>query len=262
MDVHQATIKANLRRTGVKGKKDLNEVRVFGTMTRDIVALGDWLKEAGCTIIAMESTGVFWKPIFNILGADFKVILVNARHIKALPGDKTDNKDARRIGELLQHDLLKGSFIPPQPIRELRDLTRQRRRLIQEKSSVVNRIHKVLQDANVKLTTVVTDIMGKSGLEMIERLIKGETDVAQIAECACGRMKSKKEQLEYALEGRVNPHHRFMLSKALKQIRFNEEMIEEFNQRIDEHIKAQGEDFAALIPLQTTMKGVEKRSAE
>lgn len=191
MDVHQATIKANLRRIDLKGQEDLNEVRVFGTMTRDILALGDWLKEAGCTVIAMESTGVFWKPIFNILGTEFKVILANARHVKALPGDKTDHKDARRIGELLQHNLLKASFIPPQPIRELRDLTRQRRRLIQDKSRVVNRIHKVLQDANIKLTTVVSDIMGKSGMEMIDRLINGETNTVQIAECARGRRENE-----------------------------------------------------------------------
>lgn len=262
MDVHQATITANLRRTGVKGQKDLNEVRVFGTMTRDILALGDWLKEAGCTIIAMESTGVFWKPIFNILGADFKVILANARHVKAIPGKKTDNKDARRIGELLQHDLLKGSFIPPQPIRELRDLTRQRRRLIQNKSRVVNRIHKVLQDANIKLTTVISDIMGKSGMEMIDRLINGETNEVQIAECARGRMKSKKEQIAYALEGKVTPHHRFMLTQQREEIRFLDGMINKFDQQVDEHIQAQGENFAQLIPLLTTMKGVDKRSAE
>lgn len=262
MDVHQATVKVNLRRNGVKGKKDLNEVRTYGTMTSDLLALGDWLKEAGCTIIAMESTGVFWKPIFNVLGSDFEIILVNARHIKALPGKKTDNRDARRIAELLQHDLLKGSFIPPQPIRELRDLTRQRRVLIQQKTSVINRIHKILQDANVKLTSVVADIMGKSGQEMIKMIVNGEKDAAKIAECARGRMKSKKEQLVYALEGRVTSHHRFMLTQYLEQIRFLEGMIETFNKQIDEHIKAQGEDFAGLIPLLTTMSGVDKRSAE
>lgn len=262
MDVHEASITANLRRTGVKGKKDLDEVRTFGTMTRDLLALADWLKEAGCKIIGMESTGVFWKPIFNVLGSDFKVILANARHVKAIPGDKTDHKDARWITELLQHGLLKASFIPPQPIRELRDLTRHRRRLIQDKSRVVNRIHKVLQDANIKLTTVISDIMGKSGLDMIDRLINGEADVVQIAECARGRMKVKKEQLRYALEGKVTSHHRFMLTQQREEIRFFDKMIEKFDQRIDEHIKAQGEEFVELISLQATVPGVDKRAAE
>lgn len=262
MDVHRSIIKANLRRNGVKGKKNLDEVRVFGTMTRDLLTLGDWLKEAGCTIIAMESTGVFWKPIFNVLGSDFEIILVNARHYRAVPGHKTDAKDCRWLAQLLQHGLLKGSFIPPQPIRELRDLTRQRRRLIQERSSVVNRIHKILQDANIKLSSVITDIMGKSGLEMLEQLVKGETDAAKIAECARGKMKSKKGQLVYALEGKFTPHHRFMITQHMKQIRFLEEMIEEFDKQVDEHINAQGEDFSGLIPILITKPGVEKRSAE
>jgi transposase len=231
-------------------------------MTRDLLALGDWLKEAGCTHIAMESTGVFWKPVFNVLGTDFEVVLVNARHYKAVPGHKTDVEDCRWIGDLLQHGLLKASFVPPQSIRELRDLTRQRRKLVEEKTRVVNRIHKILQDANIKLTSVISDIMGKSGLEMIERLSQGETDAGQIANSARGRMKSKKELIEYALEGKVTAHHRFMLAHHMKQIRFLEEMIEDISIEIDAHFKAQGEDFLALIPLLTTITGVEKRSAE
>lgn len=262
MDVHRSVIKANLRRTGVKGHPDLDEVRKFGTMTRDLLALGDWLKEAGCTHVAMESTGVFWKPVFNVLGSDFDIILVNARHYKSVPGHKTDARDCRWIGELLQHGLLKASFIPPQPIRELRDLTRHRRRLVQEKSSVVNRIHKTLQDANVKLSSVITDIMGKSGQEMLVQLIQGEVDAAKIAECARGRMKSKKEELVFALEGKVTAHHRFMFSKHLKQIRFLEELIEEFDQQVEAHVKSQGEDFFTLIPLLATIPGVDTRTAE
>lgn len=262
MDIHRSIIKANLRRTGVEGKPDLNEVRKFGTMTGDLLELADWLKDAGCTHVAMESTGVFWKPVFNILGADFEVILVNARHYRSVPGHKTDARDCRWIGELLQHGLLKASFIPPQPIRELRDLTRHRRRLIQEKSSVVNRIHKILQDANVKLSSVITDIMGKSGKEMLEKIIAGEIDAAKIAECAHGKMKAKKDDLVRALESKVTVHHRFMLSKHLKQIHFLEEMIEEFNQQIDAHVKAQGEDFLALIPLLTTIPGVDTCTAK
>jgi transposase len=162
MDVHRSFIKANLRKKGGKGENDVDEVRKFGTMTRDLLALGDWLKEAGCTHIAIESSGVFWKPVFNVLDSDFEIILVNAHHYRAVPGHKTDARDCRWLGELLQHGLLKASFIPPQPIRELRDLTRHRRSLVQEKSSVVNRIHKVLQDANIKLSSVITNIMDKS----------------------------------------------------------------------------------------------------
>lgn len=262
MDVHRSVIKANLRRTGVTGKPDLDEVRKFGTMTADLLLLGDWLKESGCTHVAMESTGVFWKPVFNILGIDFEIILVNARHYRSVPGHKTDAKDCRWIGELLQHGLLKGSFIPPQPIRELRDLTRQRRRLVQEKSSVVNRIHKILQDANVKLSSVITDIMGKSGQEMLQQIIQGQTDATKIAECARGKMKSKKKELVRALESNVTAHHRFMLSEHFKQIHFLDDMIEEFNQQIETHVKSQGEDFLALIPLLTTIPGVDTRTAE
>jgi transposase len=261
MDVHRSVIKANLRRTRVKGKPDLDEVRKFGTMTGDLLLLGDWLKEAGCTHVAMESTGVFWKPVFNVLGSDFEIILVNARHYRSVPGHKTDAKDCRWIGELLQHGLLKASFIPPQPIRELRDLTRHRRRLVQDKSSVVNRIHKILQDANVKLSSVITDIMGKSGQEMLKQIIQGERDGAKIAECARGKMKSKKEALVRALESNVTSHHRFMLSEHFKQIRFLEEMIEEFNQQIETHVKSQGEDFFNLILLLITIPGVDKHSA-
>lgn len=262
IDVHRSIIKANLRRVGVKGKNNLNEVRKFGTMTRDLLALADWLKEAGCTHIAIESTGVFWKPVFNILDAYFEVILVNARHYRGVPGHKTDAKDCCWLGELLQHGLLKASFIPPQPIRELRDLTRQRRKLIEDKSSVINRIHKVLQDANIKLSSVITDIMGKSGVDMLERLIKGETDAVEIAECARGKMKAKKEQLVYALEGRVTENNRFLLSQHFKQIKFLEEMIEEFDKQIDKHIKAQGEDFCQLVEIVTTLRGTDRRSTE
>jgi transposase len=253
---------ANLRRHGIKGKKNLNEVRRFGTMTRDLLELGDWLREAGCTHIAIESTGVFWKPIFNVLGSEFKIILVNARHYKSLPGRKTDAKDCQWLCELLQHGLLKASFIPPQPIRQLRDLTRQRRQLVGEKTSVVNRIHKVYQDANIKLSSVISDIMGKSGQDMLKLIIQGETDVEKLAQCARGKMKAKKEELALALEGRITPHHRFMLSQHLKQLRFLDELIEEFDRQIDEQIKAGGEDFFALIPLLATIPGVDDRSAQ
>lgn len=265
IDVHRSTLKANLRRTGLKGKKDLDEVRKFGTMTHELVALADWLKEAGCTHIAVESTGVFWKPLFNVLDDDFEIILVNARHYRGIPGHKTDAKDCRWLGELLQHGLLKASFIPPQHIRDLRDLTRQRRKLIQEKSSVVNRIHKVLQDANIKLSSVISNIMGTSGQEMLRLLIKGETDVEKLAECARGRMKTKRTELAEALLGFITPHHCFMLSQHFKQIDFLEDLISDFNHKIRNHVhghNAKGENFSELIKILETIPGIDRRSAE
>lgn len=262
MDVHRSTLKANLRRSGVKDRPDMDEIREFGTTTGELLRLSDWLKQEGCTHIAMESTGVFWKPIFNILGSDFEVILVNARHYRGIPGHKTDAKDCRWLGELLEHGLLKASFIPPQPIRELRDLTRHRRRLVEEKTSVVNRVHKVLQDANVKLSSVITNIMGKSGKAMLKKMIEGETDAEVLAQLAHGKMKEKKEQLIQALTSNVTEHHRFMLTILLKQIDFLDQLIEEFNQQIDTHIQAQGNDFFELIPLLETIPGVDRRVAQ
>ena len=262
IDVHRSFLSANLRRYGEKGKKSLNEVRTFGTMTHELLSLKDWLKEAGCTHISIESTGVFWKPIFNILGNEFKVILVNSRHVKALPGRKTDVKDCQWLCELLQHGLLKASFIPPEHIRQLRDLTRQRKQLIRAKASMVNRVHKVLQDANIKLSSVITDIMGKSGQEMLNLIIQGETDVDKLVECARGRMRIKKKEISLALEGRLTKHHRFMLSHHMKQISFQEELIEEFNQQINEHIKSIGDDFFKLIALLQTIPGIDKKASE
>ena len=262
IDVHCSFLSANLRRYGVKGKKNLDEVRTFRTLTRELLSFKDWLKEAGCTHISIESTGVFWKPIFNILGNEFEVILVNARHVKALPGRKTDVKDCQWLCELLQHGLLKASFIPPEYIRQLRDLTRQRRQLIRGKTSMINRVHKVLQDANIKLSSVISNIMGKSGLDMLNMIVGGETDVAKIVECARGRMKQKKKEVALALEGRFTDHHKFMLSRHMKQISFQDELIEEFDRKIIDHIKSTGDDFFELIALLQTIPGVDKKASE
>jgi transposase len=182
-------------------------------MTHELLRLSDWLKEAGCTHMAMESTGVYWKPVFNILETDFEVILVNARHIKNVPGRKTDIKDCQWIAQLLQHGLLSGSFIPPKPIRELRDLTPQRRKLIDERSSVVQRVQKVLEDANIKLASVATDIMGKSGWDILSAIVSGESDPNKLTILARGKLKSKKEQLVASLQGNITEHHRFLLKQ-------------------------------------------------
>jgi len=171
-------------------------------MTRDLLALSDWLTSEGVTHVAMESTGVFWKPIYNILEGQLEILLVNARHIKNVPGRKTDVRDCEWIAQLLQCGLLQGSFIPPKPQRELRDLTRMRTQLTRELSAVANRMHKVLEDTNVKLGLVATDILGVSGRKMIAALIDGETDTARMAELACGRLREKIPQLEQALLGK------------------------------------------------------------
>ena len=258
IDVHKESVTANLLRKGVDDKPDLNEVRSFSTMTHELLKLCEWLERAGCTHVAMESTGVYWKPIFNILEADFEVILVNAKHIKNVPGRKTDVKDCQWIAQLLQHGLLQASFIPPLEIRQLRDLTRERKNLIQDRSSVVNRVQKVLEDANIKLSSVATDIMGKSGWDMLLAIIEGEEDPEKLAALARGRLKAKKEELLYSLEGRLTDHHRFLLREYMRQIQGLGEMIERFDAKIEEHMKP----FFQYIPLLDTIPGINQRAAE
>jgi transposase len=182
-------------------------------MTQDIMVLADWLSQEEVTHVAMESTGVYWKPIYNILEGRFNILLVNARHIKNVPGRKTDVKDCQWIAHLLQSGLLKGSFIPDRTQRELRDLTRHRTKLVDQRASVVNRVHKVLEDANIKLGAVATDVMGKSGKDMIRALIEGEKDSAEMADLARRQLRGKIPQLRLALEGHVTDHHRFMLGQ-------------------------------------------------
>jgi transposase len=212
LDVHKKSIQACVRRIGKDGKVQ-HEVRPFGTMTQDIMVLADWLSQEEVTHVAMESTGVYWKPIYNILEGRFNILLVNARHIKNVPGRKTDVKDCQWIAHLLQSGLLKGSFIPDRTQRELRDLTRHRTKLVDQRASVVNRVHKVLEDANIKLGAVATDVMGKSGKDMIRALIEGEKDSAEMADLARRQLRGKIPQLRLALEGHVTDHHRFMLGQ-------------------------------------------------
>ena len=217
LDVHKKTVVA-CRIVSEEGQAEQVEVRTFGTMTPDLLALRDWLAEAKVTHVAMESTGVYWKPVFNILEADFEVMVVNAKHIKFVPGRKTDVKDAQWIAELLQHGLLKGSFIPEAPQRDLRELVRYRTHLIQERTREVNRVHKVLEDANLKLSSVASDIMGVSGRAMLAALIAGKDDPSALAELAKGRMRNKIEELEQALTGRIKASHRLLLRLHLEHI--------------------------------------------
>src|SRR5215210_7064955 len=207
-------------------------------MTQDLLALADWLITQGVTHVAMESTGEYWKPIYNLLEASFIVLVVNAQHIKTVPGRKTDVKDAEWIADLLRHGLLKGSFIPPLPQRDLRDLTRQRTNLVQDRARVVNQLQKVLEWANLKLTCVVTDIMGVSARAMLVAIIGGEEDQGVLAELAKGRLRAKQADLERALAGHVRDHHRFMLAQHLLHIDFLEEQIAQFDAQIAAYIQA------------------------
>jgi transposase len=186
------------------------ELREFGATTVELLALADWLGERGVTQVAMESAGVYWKPVYNLLeGYDINLLLVNVRHMKAVPGRKTDVKDAEWIADLLKHGLLRGSLVPDKPHRELRELTRYRRRLIQQHAQAENRIHKVLEGANIKLASIVSDVLGVSGRAMLEALVRGEQDPGVLASMAKGRLKSKRAELEQALQGVIAEHQRF-----------------------------------------------------
>jgi transposase len=225
LDVHKKTVKVCLLIRTSDGQLH-KEFRTYFTTTEELLQLGDWLKEQGCTHVAFEATGVYWKPVFNLLEGSFELLVVNAQHIKAVPGRKTDVKDAEWIADLLAHGLLKGSFIPSGPQRELRDLTRYRVRLTEEKAREVNRVQKTLEDTNLKLGDVVSDIMGKASRLILQAIADGETDPGRLAALAVGRVRAPQEQLEAALRGHVTDHHRFLLSEHLTQIRHLEQAIE------------------------------------
>jgi transposase len=231
LDIHKKTVVVCIITPTASGKPH-KEIRTFGTMTQELLTLVDWLATKGVTHVAMESTGEFWKPVYNLLEGSFTLLVVNAQHIKTVPGRKTDVKDAEWIADLLRHGLLKASFIPPLPQRDLRDLTRQRTNLVQERVRVVNQLQKVLEWANLKLSAVVTDVLGVSARAMLETIIDGETDQAVLAELARGRLRAKQEELERALDGRIREHHRFMLAQHLIHIDFLEEQLASFDAQI------------------------------
>lgn len=236
IDVHSKLIVVCVLRLLGNGQLE-NIKREFRTMTRDLLALGDWLEQLGVTHVAMESTGVFWKPVYNLLEGRFRVILANARHIKQVPGRKTDVKDSEWIAQLLMHGLINPSFVGERPLRELRDLTRHRSQLVSEKTREANRIHKVLEDANIKLGTVASDILGVSGREMIRSIIKGQQNPEQLAELARRKLRAKIPELRLALEGRVSDHHRFLLKMHLEHVEYLEQQIEQLTERIESHLK-------------------------
>lgn len=256
LDVHKKTVSVCVSVCEAGGAKQ-QQMRVFGTFTRDLLALADWLKEHGVTHVAMEATGVYWRPVWAVLEGQFQQMLVNPQHIKAVPGRKTDAKDCEWIADLLQHGLLKGSFVPPTPIQDLRDLTRYRAELRQSQNRVANRIQKFLEQANLKLSSVASNTLGVSGRRMLEALIAGQEDPEQLAKLARGKLKSKIPQLEQALEGRVRDHHRFLLAEFLDEWKALGDRIARLEAEIDRQIRP----FESAVALWQTIPGVDRVTA-
>jgi len=257
IDVHKKTVVACLITPGASGAPT-KETRTYGTMTADLLEMMDWLLDAGCTHVAMESTGVFWKAPYNLLEGALEVYVVNAAHIKTVPGRKTDVKDAEWIADLLRHGLLRPSFIPDRPQRELRELTRYRTSLLQERSAEVNRLQKTLEGANIKLAGVATDIMGKSGRDMLAALVAGQTDAAALAQLARGKMREKMPQLEKALRGQFAAHQRFLVAQQLAHIDGLDDIIERVSAEIAERVQP----FEEAIDQVDTVTGIGRRTAE
>jgi len=252
LDVHKETIVATIRGSGLE-----EETRTFGTFTEDLELFRDWLKGHSVTHIAMESTGVYWKPVFNILEKHFEILLVNARHIKYVPGHKTDKKDSAWITKLLLSGLLKGSFIPPQVNRELRDLYRYKRKLVSQTVAERNRLQKILEDANIKLASVVSDVFGVSGQAIIDALIKGETNPVALAALAKGTLRKKQTELQAALRGNLTPHHQFMLKTIRKSLDNIEQIIAEVDNQIEQYLQ----QFRQEVELLQSIPGVARETA-
>jgi transposase len=270
LDVHKETVAACVTR--LQRGKARRTVKTFGTMTCELHGLADWMGAQGVTHVAMESTGVLWKPVFNLLEGRFEALLCNARDLKQVPGRKTDVKDCVWIAQLLQHGLLRASFVPARGLRELRDLTRHRAQVVGEKTRVANRIHKTLQDANIKLASVATDILGVSGRGMLAALVSGETDADRMADLARRSLRGKIPRLRLALEGRVTSHHRFMLQILLEHLAYLEDTVDRLGARIREVMDRMdtepprgagyGLPFETAVQLLETIPGVRRATAE
>jgi transposase len=256
LDVHKETVVACLRLV-IDGKV-VKEVRTFATTTASLIALSEWLTENKCTHVAMEATGVYWKPVWHILSdGDIELVLANAAHVKNVPGRKTDVKDADWVSDLLAHGLIRASFVPDTHTQEMRTLMRTRRQLVREKSSHILRIQKTLEDANIKLDSVVTDVMGLSGRKMIQALIAGEKDPAKLARLADPRVKASQETLRQALRGRVTKSHRFLLRLHLGQIDALDAAVAELDREVETSI----EPFRTAVEQVSTIPGVKDLSA-
>ena len=250
LDVHAAEVVAGIR--VVKGRRVREEVRSFGTTTRDLLELADWLEAEGVTHLVLEATGVYWKPVWHVLEGRFELILANAQEVRNVPGRKTDVSDAAWLADLLAHGLVRSSMVPPEPIQELRDLTRTRKQLVREMVRHVQRIQKTLEDANIKLTEVISDLKGTTGRAILNELIAGQTDPEYLARLAHPRLQTPRDQLVEALRGRVRPHHRFMLHLHLEQVQALESSI----RKLEDHLEAVLDPFREVIALLTTIPGV------
>lgn len=257
LDVHRDTVTACVRLPADDGGR-LQELRTFGTSTPRLLALRDWLADHQVTVVGMESTGIYWKPVFYVLEDDFECWLINAAHLRHVPGRKTDTMDAEWGAELVEHGLVRPSFVPPRPIRQLRDLTRYRKAVIEERGRETQRLHKMLEDAGIKLASVTSKTLTKSGREMIQALIAGQRDPAVLAELAKGRMRAKIPQLRQALAGHFSTHHALIVAEMLARIDHAEATIEVLSARIDEVIAP----FAHQVELLCTIPGVKQRTAE
>jgi transposase len=257
LDVHKKTIMACVLVPGPKGKPQ-KAIRAFGTMTDDLRALGDWLAAAEVTHVAMESTGVFWQPVWNLLEERFVLVLVNAHHIKQVPGRKTDVADSEWIADLLRHGLLKASFVPDRDQRELRELTRYRTTLMQERAAEVNRLQKTLEGANIKLAAVATDVLGKSGRQILEALVAGSSQADELAQLAKGRMRAKIPELQRALAGSFRPHQQFMVARHLAYIDAIDEIVEQVSGEIAERLRPAEVD----VELLDAITGIGRPTAE
>ena len=257
LDIHKKLVVACLITPGPK-RVPSKEVRSFGTMTHDLLAMGDWLRDQGVTHVAMEATGVYWKPLFNLLEERFTLVLANAQHIKQVPGRKTDVRDCEWIADLLRHGLLRASYVPDRPQRELRELTRYRTTLVRERAREVNRIQKTLEGANVKLGDVASDVLGASGRAMLDAMVTGTIDAAALADLARGRLRDKLERLEQALSGRMGDHQRFLLAEQLRHLDSLDQRIDRVSAEIAERVRP----FEALIERLDEIPGVGRRVAE
>ncbi len=257
LDVHRDTVAACVRVPGAKGQRE-QHVRTFGATAAELLALRDWLEAHQVTHVAMESTGVYWKPVFYVLEDGFTCLLVNDAHIKQVPGRKTDVLDCIWIAQLLEHGLLRGSFVPPAPIRELRDLTRHRKVLIQERQRAAKRLHKLLQDAGIKLASVATDILGVSGRARLEALVQGTTDPEVLADLARGKLRKKLPALQQALAGRFRPHHAFLVSQLLAHVDYLDEAITTVSAEVEGRLVP----FASALTHLDTVHGIARRTAE
>ena len=256
LDVHQASVTACVRVW--EGRTLTEEMAEFQTTVHGLLALRDWLQALGVQQVVMEATGVYWKPVWAVLEECFALMLVNARHVKAVPGRKTDVKDAQWLCQLLEAGLLKASFVPPKPIRTLRNLTRYRKTQIQDRQREAARLHKILEDTGIKLGTVATDILGKSGRDMLDALVTGTTDPIVLADLARGQLRKKIPALREALQGRFGPEHSLIVGQILAHIDFLDEAID----RLSDEIEQQLRPFAAQRDLLMTIPGVRQRTAE